>query len=264
MGSFDLALKWLEQHQPRCADAVRGRDLLDFRILRNYSHDCQQVFSDERWALSGESGVFLDPFYSPGSDFIAISNTFITDLITRELAGEDIRLRSRTYQQMYTSLFNSTLLLFQNQYPGFGDSKLMMIKTVWDYAFYWGILSLLFFNDMLTNLDYMSASGVHLVNVQRCNKKMQALFRRRAAGALRLPPRGIFVDQFEIPCLREFNANLAEPLPGITTSSQVEDNVAVLSSLSECLEDLLVNGAKGSPDARERELLGDLRQRLAA
>lgn len=264
MGSFDLALQWLEQHQPRCAGAVRGRNLLDFRILRNYSHDCQQVFSDERWALSGESGVFLDPFYSPGSDFIAISNTFITDLITRELAGEDIRLRSRTYQQMYMSFFNSTLLLFQNQYPGFGDSQLMMIKTVWDYAFYWGILSLLFFSDMLTNLDYMNSSGVHLVNVQRCNKKMQALFRRRAADALRLPPRGIFVDQFEIPCLRELNANLAEPLTGITMSSRVQNNVAVLSNLSERLEDLLVNGAKGSPDAREKELLGDLRQRLAA
>ena len=33
----------------------------------------------------GEAGAFLDPFYSPGSDFIAISNTLSTDLITRFL-----------------------------------------------------------------------------------------------------------------------------------------------------------------------------------
>ncbi|MDH3465200.1 MAG: NAD(P)/FAD-dependent oxidoreductase [Gammaproteobacteria bacterium] len=264
MRRFDLALEWLDRHQPRCADAVRGLDLLDFRILRNYSHDCQQVFSDERWALSGESGVFLDPFYSPGTDFIAISNTFITDLIARELQGEDIRSRSRSYQQIYMSLFNSTLLLYQNQYPGFGDSQLMMIKTVWDYAYYWGVLSLLFFNDLLTDLNYMSATAVHLVKVQRCNKKMQGLFRHRAADALRSPPRGIFVDQYEIPCLRDFNAALVEPLSDIRMNSRIEGNVAILSNLSDCLENLLVNGTKGAPDSRESELLGDFRQRLAA
>ena len=32
----------------------------------------------------GEAGLFLDPFYSPGSDFIAIGNTYICDLIRRD------------------------------------------------------------------------------------------------------------------------------------------------------------------------------------
>ena len=41
-----------------------------------------------RW--SGEAGVFTDPFYSPGSDFIAIGNDFTADLITRAAAGEDV------------------------------------------------------------------------------------------------------------------------------------------------------------------------------
>ena len=41
----------------------------------------------ERWALTGEAGLFLDPFYSPGSDFIGISNTYITDLIARDRQG---------------------------------------------------------------------------------------------------------------------------------------------------------------------------------
>jgi len=36
--------------------------------------------------LTGEAGAFLDPFYSPGSDYIAMANTFITDLIVRDSA----------------------------------------------------------------------------------------------------------------------------------------------------------------------------------
>ncbi len=43
-----------------------------------------------RWSLVGEAGAFLDPFYSPGSDFIAISNTLTTDLVCRYLDGEDV------------------------------------------------------------------------------------------------------------------------------------------------------------------------------
>ena len=32
----------------------------------------------DRWALVGEAGPFLDPFYSPGSDYIAMANTLTT------------------------------------------------------------------------------------------------------------------------------------------------------------------------------------------
>ena len=76
-------MDWLERHQPRLFDALDGkRDLLqDFAFLRNFSYGCKQVFSGERWALTGEAGLFLDPFYSPGSDFIAIANTYICELV---------------------------------------------------------------------------------------------------------------------------------------------------------------------------------------
>ena len=59
--------------------------------LQHFAHGCARVFSPDRWAMTGEAGVFTDPFYSPGSDFIAMGNDFITDLITRDLRGEDIR-----------------------------------------------------------------------------------------------------------------------------------------------------------------------------
>ena len=92
MNTFDKAMDWLEVHQPRLFDALDGkRDrLLDFAFLRNFSYGCKQVFSAERWALTGEAGLFLDPFYSPGSDFIAIANTYICELVGRDRAGRPI------------------------------------------------------------------------------------------------------------------------------------------------------------------------------
>ena len=68
--------------------------LQDFVFFRRFSYGCKQLFSRDRWAITGEAGVFLDPFYSPGSDFIAIANTYITDLVARDLGGEPIAPRA--------------------------------------------------------------------------------------------------------------------------------------------------------------------------
>ena len=93
MNTFDKAMAWLARFQPRLFDALDGKRhlLQDFAFFRNFSYGCKQVFSAQRWALTGEAGLFLDPFYSPGSDFIAIANTYICDLIARDRAGQPLR-----------------------------------------------------------------------------------------------------------------------------------------------------------------------------
>ena len=262
MRTVKLALNWLEKNQPLCAAAVRGRDILDFHILRNYSHDCRQVFSAQQWALSGESGVFVDPFYSPGTDFIAISNTFITDLIIRDLAGESIESRSVRYQQMYTSFYRNALSLYENLYPGFGDRHLMMGKTLWDYAFYWGALSILFFQKSLIDLTGMDACAIHLARIQRCNERMQRLFRHRAIEQRYLEPKGIFVDQYQIPILRSFNSDLLGPVINETISAHIKRNADILWEVAGYLENLLFVDPQGKASLREVELLGDFRARL--
>ena len=100
----------------------REHALQDFLFLRHFSYGCKQVFSADRWALTGEAGLFLDPFYSPGSDFIAISNTYICDLIERDRAGQPVAPHAEIYQQLYFSFYENTLTLYQDQYPLFGDA----------------------------------------------------------------------------------------------------------------------------------------------
>ncbi|HET7842997.1 MAG TPA: NAD(P)/FAD-dependent oxidoreductase, partial [Xanthomonadales bacterium] len=111
MNTFDKAMQWFAKYQPQLHRelAAKAHLLQDFCFLRHFSHGCKQVFSGDRWALTGEAGVFLDPFYSPGSDFIGISNTYITALIAKDLAGEEFAPYAGIYEKIYFSFYESTL-----------------------------------------------------------------------------------------------------------------------------------------------------------
>lgn len=119
MDTFDKAMTWLEQYQPLLFDELDPkRDLLqDFAFFKRFSYGCKQVFSADRWALTGEAGLFLDPFYSPGSDFIAISNTYVTELIAMDRRGERLGARAQIFDQLFHSFYDSTMVLYQDQYP---------------------------------------------------------------------------------------------------------------------------------------------------
>src|SRR5699024_8590570 len=177
--SFDGAMAWLAEHQPRChralAEALEsaGGRLQDYRYLRHFSHGARAVYSGQRWALTGEAGVFLDPFYSPGSDFIAISNTFVTDLVLREMAGEGIARRATRHERTYLSFYASSLALYRDQYPLFGHFRAMSAKTVWDYAYYWGVLALLFFARRTTDMPFIARHGVALERLRAVNVEIQ-------------------------------------------------------------------------------------------
>ena len=89
---MDAAMDWLSKHEPQLHDEMQRRkdDVVDFLKVEDFAHGCQRVYSADRWAITGEAGVFLDPLYSPGSDYITISNTYVTDLIKRDLGIKDM------------------------------------------------------------------------------------------------------------------------------------------------------------------------------
>lgn len=49
-GSFQSAMAWLGEHEPRLAAFLRGRDPLDFKKMKDFSYSSAQIFSHERWA----------------------------------------------------------------------------------------------------------------------------------------------------------------------------------------------------------------------
>jgi len=93
--------------------------------------DVPRVVSSDRWALVGEAGVFTDPFYSPGSDFIAIGNDYAADLIVRDARGEDIEARAEAFNTTYLRLFDAFIRLYDGQYPIMGSAQIMTAKVSW-------------------------------------------------------------------------------------------------------------------------------------
>ncbi len=179
MNRFERALNWLQQHEPQCAQAVEQHreQVLDFRVMKDYSYSCQQVFSAERWCLTGEAGVSLDPLYSPGSDLIAISNGLICDLIVRDLKGEDIHGRVAIHNQLFLNLTNIWLGIYEQQYYLMDNAQIMVAKIIWDTAFYWGVFGLLYFHDKFRGIADSPGVAATLSRVAVLSNRVQAFFR---------------------------------------------------------------------------------------
>jgi len=256
MNSFDKAMTWFREHQPRLADELEGRrgELQDFIALRRFSYGCKQVFSGERWALTGEAGLFLDPFYSPGSDFIAISNTYITELIAKDLAGESIGPYARFYEQFYFSFYRSTLSLYTDQYALFGDPEVMPTKVIWDYTYYWGVLCQLFFQHRLTDLTMMGRLRGELTSSMDLNFAMQR-FMRAWSGVTEKRNPAVMLDQASLDWFAELNRGLRDPLDDAGFKVRLRETTAQLRELA--LE--IVQRARAEhPELDAAEVLGIL------
>jgi flavin-dependent dehydrogenase len=262
MNTFDKALEWLRTHQPRLAQEVESKRhlLQDFCFLRDFSYGCKQVFSADRWALTGEAGLFLDPFYSPGSDFIAIGNTYIADLIARDRAGERFGGRAHVYQQLYFSFYESTLSLYTDQYALFGDPEVMPVKVIWDYTYYWGVLCQLFFQGRLTDLANISHLSAQLNHAKALNLAMQGFLRSWSQAS---PKRNgaIMLDQASLPWFAELNRGLRDELDEEGFRSRVRECVALLGTLAR---EIVVRAVQRCPEVDAREVLQLLNDPAAA
>ena len=228
MNTHDKAMAWLREHQPQVARSLDNpaHTLQDFLFLRHFSYGCKQVFSADRWALTGEAGLFLDPYYSPGSDFIAISNGYICDLIEKDRAGKPFAPYASIYQQLYRSFYENTMTLYQDQYPLFGDAQVMPVKIIWDYTFYWAMLAPLYFAGRLTDIPILARLRPQFELAASLNLAMQALLRdwgqRNTAP---LTPDDRMLDQYKIDWFLEMNRALIDELDDAAFIARMTANI---------------------------------------
>lgn len=231
--SFDKALNWLEKYEPQCADVVRQHadSLQDFHAIKNYSTQCKQVFSGRRWGITGEAGYFLDPFYSPGSDFIAFGNTFLTDLVRRDLTGRGFRIRAFTYDRIFQRFYHGTLTAYEGQYKMFGNPIVMPVKILWDYLIYWSITGFFFMQGRMCH------SSMYLRNVRRLrrftevNHFMQHFFQQWHEQTQHQRREGL-VDTHDVPLIREMNERLQQDMTAGEFIRSFRGSLAQLETLA--------------------------------
>jgi flavin-dependent dehydrogenase len=246
INTFEKAMVWFKTHQPQLYQALDSRrsKLQDFGFFKRFSYGCKKVFSgDRRWVLTGEAGLFLDPFYSPGSDFIAISNTYITELIAIDRQGGATAMMADIYQQIYFSLYENMLTLYTGQYRIFGDPEVMPVKVLWDYAYYWGILCQLFFQNKLIDVSCMGRMRHKLSAIQLVNSEMQRFFSAwNQVSAKRNPPQ--MLDQASLPWFAQLNKELRDDLTDDQFVARIDQQ---LRQLHELAAEIVVSSRKDYP-----------------
>ncbi len=249
MNTFDGAMAWLKVQQPRLFDELDRmlagtRDKLqDFAFFRRFSYDCEHVFSAQRWALAGEAGRFLDPFYSPGSDFIAIGNTYTTELIARDLAGLPLASHTAIYEQIFRSFYESTLTLYVDQYALFGDPEVLPVKVIWDYSYYWSVLAPMFFATRLTDMGALSHLRDELAACQKLNIAVQNHLRAWGQVSAKRNP-AVMLDQASLPWFAELNRSLLDTLDDAAFRAKLKGAALTLRKLAT---EMLARSAQEHP-----------------
>src|SRR5205823_3605773 len=112
----------------------------DFQSYAHLPFVTDRFFSEDRWFLTGEAGAFTDPFYSPGSDFIATANELTVAAIEADRAGEPLRERLEAYNAFYRLKYETTLRLYAKLYPVFGSFEVFRLKYLLDFNNYYNLV----------------------------------------------------------------------------------------------------------------------------
>ncbi|HTE06156.1 MAG TPA: tryptophan 7-halogenase, partial [Planctomycetota bacterium] len=148
ISSLERARDFLARHEPVLATALESAEVLDFLCLKGYSHSISRCWSAERWAIVGEAGAFVDPLYSPGTDFITFANCFTVEMLRVERAGGDLAGKAALLNAQYRVSVGGTIELFRQAAPVYGHSRAMAAKVYWDNFAYWNFTCQYFQQDV--------------------------------------------------------------------------------------------------------------------
>lgn len=256
--TYEKAVEWMRENEPLAHKMLvplgEGDGLMDFKILKHYAHHTQKVYSTDRWGTTGESGPFLDPLYSPGTDFIAMNNGWLSDLILRDLAGEDIESRMTIYEQCHLALVDAWIPIYQDKYLLMGNTQIMVIKIFWDWAVYWAVPSHLFANKAFTNISvlrelFVSKRGLGR-KFEQLHKIMQDLFLEWLPYENQTFSNR-YIDPFDLKVLQKFQQDIEVQHEPAALIEQIDKNMNLLEQLAVAIFRLVnaqVNGA--SPDIK--------------
>lgn len=178
VASYEACLSFLRSHEPELYGAVRTLSVMDFHSLRGYSHGAAHFWSPNRYGLVGEAGAFVDPLYSPGSDFIAFANGFTVNLLRRDYDGEPLETTADAFNERYRQLVAGGVELYRQAGPIYGHAAAMAAKVYFDNFAYWSFFAQYYFQKFFTTLGPDHDAYVDLgVQLAVLSKRVQALLR---------------------------------------------------------------------------------------
>lgn len=227
----DRAAGWLARHEPQLARDLLGRGRRDFRVVKGGAYGVRRAFSPDRWAVVGDAAAFVDPLYSPGTDFVAVGNTLVTRLVGEDLAGR--RPPVGFAEALFQRLFTHYELVYRDAYAVMGSARAMAAKAVWDTAVYFGFNLLAFRNGALCDPAAMRALQPQAARLDRLQPAVQARLARWAEHAA---PRGDgAVDQLGVGFLQSLYERCRAEVGPASLPTVLAENLDALERFSAAL-----------------------------
>ncbi len=200
----ETSRSWLAEHEPYVAKKLEGVRFEDFIAMKDFRYDSERVLSVDRWSCVGEAGVFVDPLYSPGSDFIGMSNTFTAELIGDYLRGALDRERVDELNRFMLRFEDLTTYTLARGSEVFGKPEAIAGKLYWDYVQYWAFVCQYFFQRIyaLPVAEHRRFSAM-LDKFIELNRKAQSVLQAWA----KIAPYEPTVEQVKLP---QFPSMLAD------------------------------------------------------
>ncbi len=154
------------------------------------------TFSGDGFVLVGDAAAFMDPFYSPGMDWISFTTTSAANLITQQRRGEAmpplIEKHNHDFSICHRRWFES---VYKDKYHYMAEFDLMSLAFRLDLSlYYWGVVVPPFQDgiEALTMPPFSPPSGRIFSALMSCyNRRFAAIAkRRRKHGLLGLTNKG--------------------------------------------------------------------------
>jgi flavin-dependent dehydrogenase len=176
--------RFLSQHVA-AREMLQGAEFIegDVHFRRNLPY-FSEVQSGDGFVLIGDAWAFLDPFYSPGMDWIAFTSLAAVRLIMTWRRGEEvtpiIETQNRDFTMGYQRMFAA---LYEKKYDYLGDYELMQIALRLDIALYYLFVVRPVFSEGekgFEQLPYVGKRAYPIFALMRLyNHRLAAIARRR-------------------------------------------------------------------------------------
>jgi len=140
----EARMRWLLDTSPLAREILQDVTLVeDSAVYRGKLPYLSESLAGDGYVLVGDAAGFLDPFYSPGMDWIAFTTGAAVDLIGREKGHAKVAKRINTvYRRSYDRWFQA---LYQDKYLYLGDYDLMRMAMILDLGgYYYGVVRTLY------------------------------------------------------------------------------------------------------------------------
>jgi flavin-dependent dehydrogenase len=149
-GSPEERYRAFATSQPGLSEILAGAELADFNAYRHLPYVAER-YAGRGWALTGDAGSFLDPYYSPGLDHLAMSVFASVEMIGEDLAEQENGGRDDARLDEMLERHNGRFLrsyprwlsgLYLGKYELMGDAELTACSYMIDTAlYYFGIVT---------------------------------------------------------------------------------------------------------------------------